>query len=263
MNREPAVSAPPATSQQPLAGQTVLVIEDETSIAELVRLYLAAAGARVLVASNGIAGLAAFAREEPDLVILDLMLPGMDGWDICRRIREHGETPILMLTALRAEDDRVRGFDVGADDYVTKPFSPREMVGRVRAILRRTGPGAAPAPAPAVALDRLEFPGLVIQLAYRRVEARGQVAELTAKEFDLLVTLASTPERVFTRQELFSQVWGFDYLGDTRTVDVHVGTLRKKIERDPTNPEYIQTVRGVGYRFGAANANSSGDAARS
>ena len=262
MNREPAVSAPQAmVSQQPLAGQTILVIEDEASIAELVRLYLAAAGAHVVRAADGTTGLALVAREQPDLVILDIMLPGMDGWDICQQIREHGQTPILMLTALRAEDDRVRGFDLGADDYVTKPFSPRELVGRVRAILRRAGPGTAPATAASSASDRLEYPGLVIQPAYRRVEVRGQAAELTAKEFDLLVALASAPERVFTRQELFSQVWGFDYLGDTRTVDVHVGTLRKKIERDPTFPEYIQTVRGVGYRFGALGG--SGDAARS
>lgn len=253
MNRESAASGPLViTSQRPLEGQTVLVVEDEASIAELVRLYLAEAGARVLLAPDGGAGIAAFARERPDLVILDLMLPGVDGWDICRRIRETGETPILMLTALHMEDDRVRGFDLGADDYVTKPFSPRELVGRVRAILRRAAPGApAAATTPSSAPERLEFPGLVILPAYRRVEVEGQTAELTAKEFDLLVALASTPERVFTRQELFSQVWGFDYLGDTRTVDVHVGTLRKKIERDPANPDYIQTVRGVGYRFGA------------
>jgi len=257
MNRESAVSAPLViASQRPLAGQTVLVIEDEASIAELVRLYLTEAGARVLLAPEGEAGIAAFARERPDLVILDLMLPGVDGWDICRSIREIGETPILMLTALHTEDDRVRGFDLGADDYVTKPFSPRELVRRVRAILRRAAPGAPAVAASSSAPERLEFPGLVILPAFRRVEVGGQTAELTAKEFDLLVALASTPERVFTRQELFSQVWGFDYLGDTRTVDVHVGTLRKKIERDPANPDYIQTVRGVGYRFGATGGAS-------
>ena len=261
MYREPAVSAPPGgASVRPLAGQTVLVVEDEASIAELVRLYLAEAGARVLLAADGQAGITVFERERPDLLILDLMLPGMDGWELCRRIREIASTPILMLTALQTEDDRVRGFDLGADDYVTKPFSPRELVRRVRAILRRAAaPGTPSMAAPSSAPARMEFPGLVILPSRRRIEAGGREAELTAKEFDLLVALASAPDRVFSRQELFSQVWGFDYLGDTRTVDVHVGTLRKKIERDPSNPDYIQTVRGVGYRFDATGGDVTGD----
>ncbi|MGH2517216.1 MAG: winged helix-turn-helix domain-containing protein [Ktedonobacterales bacterium] len=265
MNREPAASAvivSTVATPQSLAGYTVLVVEDEASIAELVRLYLAEAGARVLLGADGDSGIATFERERPHLVILDLMLPGISGWELCRRIRasERAETPILMLTALQTEDDRVRGFDLGADDYVTKPFSPRELVGRVRAILRRTAlPGAASAPpTPSISPEsRLEYPGLIILPARRRVEAHGEAADLTAKEFDLLVALASTPDRVFSRQELFSQVWGFDYLGDTRTVDVHVGTLRKKIERDPANPDFIQTVRGAGYRFGARDASKA------
>src|SRR5579859_5845953 len=260
MNGDSTVSGTLAmTAQHSLAGHTILVIEDEASIAELVRLYLAEAGARVVVATDGDTGVAAFARERPSLVILDVMLPGMDGWDVCQRIRRSETTPILMLTALHTEDDRVRGFDLGADDYVTKPFSPRELVGRARAILRRAAPVGAAVSVPLSAPDRLEYPGLVIVPAYRRVEVDGQAVELTAKEFDLLVMLASLPDRVFSRQELFSHVWGFDYLGDTRTVDVHVGTLRKKVERDPANPEYIQTVRGVGYRFGAPG-NSGGNA---
>ena len=255
MNSEPPSGAPPAGARpRPLAGQTILVIEDEASIAELVRLYLADAGARVIAAADGVTGIAACERERPDLVILDVLLPGMDGWEVCRRVRQTSNTPILMLTARQAEDDRVRGFDLGADDYVTKPFSPRELVGRVRAILRRSASGAPVGPP-----ERLEFPGLLILPQRRRVEVDGRVVDLTAKEFDLLVALAAAPDRVFTRQMLFSQVWGFDYLGDTRTVDVHIGTLRKKIERNPVAPSYIQTVRGVGYRFGSRDADADDD----
>jgi two-component system response regulator ResD len=234
---------------------TVLVIEDADSIAQLVQLYLAEAGARVLLAQDGVAGLRLFEHERPALVILDLMLPGLDGWTVARRIRETGSTPILMLTARRTEDDRVRGLDLGADDYVTKPFSPRELVSRVRAILRRA---SGPLTATAEDAGRLRFPGLVVAPAERRVEANGVPVELTAKEFDLLLTLAAAPGRVFDRQTLFSKVWGFDYLGDSRTVDVHVGTVRKKIEQDAAHPRYIKTVRGVGYRFDASASADEG-----
>jgi two-component system response regulator ResD len=226
------------------AGATILVIEDEASIVQLVRLYLEEAGFSVRAAPNGIAGLEAHARDRPDLIILDLMLPGLDGYEVCRRIRAVAATPILMLTARRTEDDRVMGLDLGADDYLTKPFSPRELVSRVRAILRRASPAQGQGEP-----ERLEFPGLLILPAARRVEADGRPIDLTAKEFDLLLTLAKAPDQVLTREALLSKVWGFDYLGDSRTVDVHVGTLRKKVERDPGKPRFIKTVWTVGYRF--------------
>lgn len=236
----------------------VLVIEDESSIAHLVRLYLSRAGCRVLQAADGPAGLELHAREHPDLVILDVMLPGLDGWAVCQRIRQVAQTPILMLTARRTEDDRVRGLDLGADDYVTKPFSPRELVSRVRAILRRAAQQASGAGSPQP--DQLAFPGLVIVPAARRVEVDGQPVELTVKEYDLLLLFARAPAFVFTREMLLSRVWGFDYLGDSRTVDVHVGTLRKKIERDTAHPRWIHTVWRVGYKFDPTGATSEPDA---
>lgn len=241
------------------AQQTILVIEDEASIARLVRLYLQGAGFRVLTATDGATGLALHDRELPDLVVLDLMLPGLDGWEVCRRIRAHARTPILMLTARRTEEDRIEGFELGADDYVTKPFSPRELVSRVRAILRRVTPatsGAAGGGTVDIPQERLAFEGLLIVPAARLVEVDGRAVELTAKEFDLLVTLARTPDRVFTRETLLSRVWGFDYLGDSRTVDVHIGTLRKKVERDPAHPRFIKTIWRVGYKFDASGAIS-------
>ena len=239
------------------ARQTILVIEDEASIARLVRLYLQEAVFRVLVAADGMTGLALHDREHPDLVVLDLMLPGLDGWEICRRIRSATHTPILMLTARRTEDDRVEGFDLGADDYVTKPFSPRELVGRVRAILRRVTPtagAAADGATPDAPVEQLTFDGLLIVPTAHSVEVDGRTIDLTAKEFDLLVTLARTPDNVFTREMLLSRIWGFEYLGDSRTVDVHIGTLRKKIERDPAHPRFIKTVWRVGYKFDATGA---------
>jgi two-component system response regulator ResD len=223
---------------------TILIIEDETSIVDLVRLYVEEAGFTLAVAEDGASGLAANERIAPDLVILDLMLPGIDGYEVCKRIRAQSRTPILMLTARRAEDDRVMGLDLGADDYLTKPFSPRELVSRVRAILRRTSLQANETE-PA----RLEYPGLTIIPAARRVEVDGHAVELTAKEFDVLLTLARAPDQVMARETLLSKVWGFDYLGDSRTVDVHIGTLRKKVERDPAHPRFIKTVWTVGYRF--------------
>ncbi|GAC1447366.1 MAG: response regulator transcription factor [Ktedonobacterales bacterium] len=233
---------------------TVLVIEDEGSITQLVRLYLEEAGFRVLAAADGLAGLELHARERPDLIVLDLMLPIVDGWEVCRRIRQSASTPILMLTARRTEDDRVLGLDLGADDYLTKPFSPRELVSRVRAILRRAQPTTATNHVEET--ERLMFPELVILPGARRVEVDGHAVDLTAKEFDLLLTFARAPDYVFTREVLLSRVWGFDYLGDSRTVDVHVGTLRKKVERDPAHPRFIKTVWRVGYKFDARGAVS-------
>lgn len=233
----------------------ILIIEDESNIAQLIRLYLEQAGYTVLTAGDGVAGLELHAREHPDLVILDLMLPALDGMEVCRRIRSWASTPILILTARNAEEDRIAGLELGADDYLVKPFSPREVVSRVKAILRRVAPVAAAAGSqgasaePPGSREELRFPGLVITLPARRVEVQRQRVALTVKEFDLLVALASTPERVFSRESLLNQVWGYTYLGDGRTVDVHIGTLRKKLETQPGAPHYIKTVWGVGYKF--------------
>ena len=247
--------------EQDAPAAVILVVEDEENIARLVRLYLEEAGFRMLAASDGHDGLAMYERERPDLVILDLMLPGMDGWEVCRRIRATSRTPILMLTARQTEEDRIHGLDLGADDYVTKPFSPRELVSRVRAILRRAVPPEAPAGTVA-AVPVLTFPGLLVNTDARRVEVDGRRVELTAKEFDLLVAFAGTPDHVFTREELLNTVWGYNYLGDSRTVDVHVATLRKKVERDPANPRFIKTIWRVGYRFDPTGMAAAAEDAR-
>ncbi len=251
----------------------ILVIEDEANIAQLIRLYLEQAGYTVSVASDGVAGLELHAREHPDLVILDLMLPMMDGMEVCRRIRAWANTPILMLTARQGEEDRIAGLELGADDYLVKPFSPREVVSRVRAILRRTvNVGAQSSTSSASDSSSVEaasnaqsgtsnaheatkdgeerrFGSLYINIPERRVEVQGQRVTLTVKEFDLLVTLTGSPERVFTRDSLLNSVWGYSYLGDGRTVDVHIGTLRKKLEAVPGALHSIRTVWGVGYKF--------------
>jgi DNA-binding response OmpR family regulator len=240
-------------------GMKILVIEDEANITEVIRIYLEQADYTVIAASDGIAGLELHAREQPDLVVLDLMLPILDGMEVCRRIRAWAGTPILMLTARQEEDDRIAGLEAGADDYLLKPFSPRELVSRVKAILRRTNSNSNLAnsqtvtkeeiPSTPAANEELKFSGLVINLPSRRVMAQGKQVTLTVKEFDLLVALASAPDRVFTRESLLNQVWGYSYLGDGRTVDVHIGTLRKKMEAAPGMPHHIQTVWGVGYKF--------------
>jgi DNA-binding response OmpR family regulator len=239
----------------------ILVIEDEANIVQVIRLYLEQAGYTVVSASDGIAGLELHAREHPDLIILDLMLPILDGMEVCRRIRAWANTPILMLTARQGEDDRVEGLELGADDYLVKPFSPRELVSRVKAILRRSAISSSnttpevqqgqstPEKSKANNSDELHFGSLIINLPSRRVMVMGQTVALTVKEFDLLVTLASSPDRVFTREALLNQIWGYTYLGDGRTVDVHIGTLRKKLEAVAGAPHHIQTVWGVGYKF--------------
>jgi DNA-binding response OmpR family regulator len=232
----------------------ILIIEDEASIAQVLRLYLEQAGYEVCTAGDGVAGLELHAREHPDLIILDLMLPALDGMEVCRRIRAWANTPILMLTARQGEEDRIAGLDLGADDYLVKPFSPREVVSRVKAILRRSTPTVSTPSTLSETLaenprEHLRFETLYINVPARRVEVQGQNVTLTAKEFDLLTTLASAPDRVFTRESLLNQIWGYTYLGDGRTVDVHVGTLRKKLEAVVNAPHYIQTVWGVGYKF--------------
>ena len=223
---------------------TILVVDDEPSINEVVSIYLGRAGYRVLVAEDGEAALKLLEEQPPDLVVLDLMLPKVDGLEITRRLRAEGAIPIIMLTARREETDRIVGLEMGADDYVVKPFSPRELVSRVRAVLRRTR-GSAPAQAG----KPLVFGDLRIDPQTRLVEVAGEERTLTAKEFDLLWTLVRHPRQVFNRNQLLDIVWGLtDYI-DPSTVTVHVRRLREKIESEPSNPRYIQTVWGVGYKF--------------
>jgi len=225
-------------------GGTILIVEDEPSIAEVVSLYLRRAGYQVTVVGDGEAALAVLAKQVPDLVVLDLMLPKVDGLEITRWLRARGDTPIIMLTARRDEPDRIAGLEMGADDYVVKPFSPQELVSRVRAVLRRTrGSLARSSEQPVV------FAGLRIDPQTRLVEVHGEEKSLTATEFDLLWVLARHPRQVFTRDQLLDLVWGLtDYI-DPSTVTVHVRRLREKIEPDPSNPRYIQTVWGMGYKF--------------
>ena len=232
----------PKTDTQP--GGRILIVDDEPHIVELVRYNLVHEGFEVSVASDGHEALEKAKKETPDLVILDLMLPYVDGLEVCRHIRKESSVPILMLTAKDGEQERVVGLEMGADDYVTKPFSPRELVARVRAILRRTAreaqrPGTGP----------LGIGGLVLDPTTHEVRLNGRVVDLTTKEFDLLQLLMGHPNRVFTRDFLLEHIWGYDYFGSTRTVDMHISRLREKIEDDPNTPTYITTVRGVGYKL--------------
>ncbi len=223
---------------------SILVVEDEPSIREVVALYLERAGYQVSCVADGAAALESLARDLPDLVVLDLMLPEVDGFVITRFLRQRGDTPIIMLTARRAETDRIAGLEMGADDYVVKPFSPQELVSRVRAVLRRTQGQPAE-----IQTDRLEFEDLSIDPGTRLVKVRGRDVQLTAKEFDLLWFLAGNKRHVFNRDQLLDRVWGLAEYVDPSTVTVHVRRLREKIELDPSEPCHIITVWGVGYRF--------------
>ena len=223
---------------------SILVVEDEPSIREVVALYLQRAGYQVTCVADGAAALEALGKDTPDLVVLDLMLPEVDGFVITRFLRQRGDTPIIMLTARRAETDRIAGLEMGADDYVVKPFSPQELVSRVRAVLRRTQ-GQPPSNKAAA----LEYEDLSIDPGTRLVKVRGLDVQLTAKEFDLLWFLASNKRHVFNRDQLLDRVWGLAEYVDPSTVTVHVRRLREKIEVDPSEPKHIITVWGVGYRF--------------
>jgi DNA-binding response OmpR family regulator len=223
---------------------TILVVDDEPSIREVVSIYLKRAGYKVIVAQDGQEALQALDAELPDLVVLDLMLPKVDGLEITRRLRSAGDTPIIMLTARREEAERIAGLEMGADDYVVKPFSPQELVSRVKAVLRR-----ARGLAPTGAERPLTFDDLGIDPKTRLVEVDGEEKSLTAKEFDLLWVLARHPRQVFNRDQLLDLVWGVSEFVDPSTVTVHVRRLREKIEPDPANPRHIQTVWGVGYKF--------------
>jgi len=221
-----------------------LVVDDERVVTEVVERYLNLEDFEVSLASNGHDALKTARDWHPDLVVLDLMLPGMDGLEVCRNIRKESHMPIIMLTAKGEETDRIVGLELGADDYVVKPFSPRELVATIKTVLRRSQSGPSPALGGA-----LRFNGCSIFPESRSVVMAGGPVQLTGKEFDLLLFLASNPGRVFTREQLMDQVWDFTYAGDISTVTVHIRRLRKKVEADPVKPRYIKTVWGVGYKF--------------
>jgi DNA-binding response OmpR family regulator len=239
------------TARNPALGpealpRRILVVDDESNIREVLTHYLEAAGFAAIEAADGITALRLAAASPPDLVVLDLMLPGIDGMEVCRRLRAESAIPILMLTAKTEEDDKLAGFNLGADDYVTKPFSPREVVVRVQALLRRVEALTVPA---MVLDDTLRIGELVIRPQLRQVERQGRLLDLTAKEFDLLRFLAAHPRQVFSRQQLLDQVWDIGYYGDASTVTVAICRLREKLEVDPAHPRHLRTVWGVGYKF--------------
>ena len=222
----------------------ILIVEDEPSIAEGLAASLTSEGHECLLAADGPSGLRRAKEESPDLVILDLMLPGMDGLSVCRKLREVSQCPVLMLTARDSETDQVLGFEVGADDYVTKPFSLAVLKSRVRSLLRRAQGDESPEPSAPI-----EIGELVIDEVRHTVTLKGAPVDLTSTEFSLLVFLASQPGRAFSREQLLEHVWGYTFEGYRRTVDSHVNRLRKKIEKDAADPEYVLTVYKVGYKF--------------
>jgi DNA-binding response OmpR family regulator len=226
--------------------KTILVVDDEDTVREVIRRYLERDGFGVREAADGYAALEALQDEPPDLIVLDLMLPGVDGLSITRQIRERHRIPIIMLTAKGETSDRIRGLDLGADDYLAKPFSPQELVSRVKAVLRRASEGAS---LPGLPEPVLEFDGLRVDPASRAVTLDAQDVPLTTKEFDLLWFFAKHQHQVFTRTQLLDRVWGYEFYGDPSTVTVHIRRLREKIERDPSKPRYVLTVWGVGYKF--------------
>jgi DNA-binding response OmpR family regulator len=226
-----------------MADAKILVVDDDKKTVDLIQLYLAKDGYRLLAAYDGRRALELARQKRPDLIVLDLMLPQVDGLDICRILRAESRVPIIMLTARTTEEDKLLGLDLGADDYVTKPFSPRELLARVRAVLRRVADAEDKDP------PQLRYDDLVVDLVRHEVRLGQEPVHLTPREFKLLETLARVPGRAFTRLELLEAVFGFDYDGLERTVDVHVMNLRKKIEPEPDQPRYVITVPGVGYRF--------------
>jgi two-component system response regulator RegX3 len=222
----------------------ILIVEDEASLADSVRYNLEREGYEVTVATDGRAAVARFREERPALVILDLMLPELSGLDVCRTIRDESDVPIIMVTAKDSEADKVAGLELGADDYVTKPFSVRELVSRVRAHLRR-----AKMRVPDATDDTVAGGPVVLDVARHEVLVRGESVAFPPKEFELLETLLRRKGRLLTRDFLIDEIWGADYVGDTKTLDVHVKRVRRKIERDPHQPEHLVTVRGLGYKF--------------
>lgn len=219
----------------------ILVVEDEASVRKLVTSYLKKDGYEVIEADDGDKAIKTARREHPDLIVLDIMLPGIDGLEVCRVLRAESDVFVLMLTARTEETDKLVGLGIGADDYLTKPFSPRELVARVKAILRRarTEPEG----------EKLRAGPVLIDRGRHTASVGGRDLDLTAREFEILETLAARPAMVFTREQLLQQVWGYNYFGDPRVVDVHMAKLRKKVESDPAHPRLIKTVRGVGYKL--------------
>ena len=220
----------------------ILVVDDDPNIAQLIRLYLEKEGYQVAVESRGDSAVAAFRKDPPSLIILDIMLPGMDGWQVCRTIRQSGNVPIIMLSAKDETFDKVLGLELGADDYITKPFEGKELTARVKAVLRRTAPENSQP-------DTLVFPGLSVSLEKYEVLFQGKPVDMPPKELEVLHFLAAHKNRVFTREQLLEQVWGFDFFGDSRTVDVHIKRLREKLQDTESLGWQIRTVWGVGYKF--------------
>lgn len=228
-----------------MSKEKILIVDDEPHILELVRFNLEAGGFKVIEAPDGQKAIELAQTENPDLILLDLMLPGTDGLEVCRILRQQKATreiPIIMLTAKSEEIDKVLGLEIGADDYITKPFSPRELTARVKAVLRRSAGSEKTE-------NNIKIGNLVIDIEKHEVLVDGEKQEFTPKEFDLLKLLASNPGKVFSREYLLENIWGYDYLGDTRTVDVHIWHLRQKVEKESDRPVYIETVRGIGYKF--------------
>jgi two-component system, OmpR family, response regulator RegX3 len=242
------------------AGASILVVDDEPMLLDSLTMSLENQGYRVRTALDGPDALAQAARERPDLVLLDLMLPGLDGMEVCRRLRIQWPVPIIMLTAREEVSDKVLGLELGADDYITKPFVLRELLARVRAVLRRAGTSTADERVEASPLTAPWKVGdLVIDPAQHAVRRSGGAVPLSPKEFRLLCALASCPGTVLTRGQLIEQVWGDEFMGDEKTLEVHIRWLREKVERDPSHPRLIRTVRGVGYRFAEEGEDGTGD----
>ena len=227
----------------------VLVVEDDTETAEIIDLYLRKSGYDVTIARDGKSGLRAALEDTPDLVVLDLLLPALDGLQVCQELRAQSPVPIIILTALNTERDKLRGLDMGADDYLTKPFSPRELVARIRAVLRRTAEDGSGGEAPTPENQALTYKGLILDLNSHSVSVQGRQTLLTPTEFRLLEMLMREPGRLFSRSQLVETVLGYDYEGMDRTIDVHVLNLRRKIEPQPKRQKYIHTVYGGGYRL--------------
>lgn len=220
--------------------ELILIVDDEVSIRELIRFNLEKEGFYTVSAGDGPEALEIFRSKRPDLVLLDIMLPTMDGWEVCKILRRESNVPIIMLTAKGDESERISGLEMGADDYITKPFSPKELIARIRAVLRRANPEEE--------TTQVTLDDLVIDVDRHEVTVAGRPISLTPKEFDLLLLLVRNRGKVLSRDMLLETVWGYDYGGETRTVDVHVRRLRQKLNDDPTNPKYIHTVHGVGYK---------------
>ncbi len=225
-----------------MAEGKILIVDDDKNICELLRLYLEKEDFSVVIANDGMRAVEMFASENPDMVLLDIMLPKLDGWQVCREIRKSSDKPIIMLTAKGETFDKILGLELGADDYVVKPFDAKEVVARVKAVLRRTSSGQGDA------VKEVRYDKLVVNLTNYELKVDGKIIDTPPKELELLYHLASNPNRVFTRDQLLDEVWGFDYYGDSRTVDVHIKRLREKLE-DVSDKWCLKTVWGVGYKF--------------